>query len=171
MSLRHLVIFLLIANLGYFGYSQGWLKAIIDSDAAQREPERLSRQVNPTAINVSLATKAEAPIVAASTFSAAPIPPVQAAAEQVATCASKREQWVVYMGPYTSKTLADKKKTELSGLGVDSSGISKPNLKIGLSLGQFENEIAAREALTKLSTKGVKTATVVLWASTDCPPN
>jgi cell division protein FtsN len=172
VSLRNIVIFLLIANLGYFTYSQGWLSAVLGSDAAQREPERVTKQVNPNAIAVTSAPS----LVQATPIADPPVPPsiappAQAIAEQAPNCASKREQWVVYMGPYANKTLSDKKKAELSGLGVSSSFISKPTLKTGLSLGQFDSENAARGALAKLSTQGVKTATVVLWAISDCPPN
>ncbi len=172
MSLRNIVIFLLIANFGYFVYSQGWLSSVIGSDASQREPERLSKQVNQGAITITTAPRL-AQTTLADALEAAPYsaPPTQTVAEQAPSCASKREQWVVYMGPYANKTLSDKKKAELSGLGVNSSFISKPTLKTGLSLGQFDSENAAREALSKLSKQGVKTATVVLWAMTDCPSN
>lgn len=168
MSLKNIVIFLLIANLGYFGYSQGWLEPLMGSDAAQREPGRMNRQVNAEAISVSLTPKKiEAPIAVMET----PIAPAPLVPEQVPACASEREPWVIYMGPYANKTLANKKKAELSRLGVDSNSISKPTLKIGLSLGQFESEIAARAAFNQFRTQGVKTATVVLWTNADCPAN
>jgi cell division protein FtsN len=177
VSLKNIVICLLIANFGYFAYSQGWLKPIIGSDAGQREPGRVSKQVNPNAIGVALIAAPEpAAAITEATPSAPPTPvlsppPPTTLASSPSTCASKREQWVVYMGPYASKALADKKQAELSGLGLSSSFVSKPTLKVGLSLGDFANEAAARVALTQFSTQGVKTATVVLWAITDCPPN
>lgn len=173
MSLRNIVIFLLMINLGYFAYSQGWLTAAIGSDAAQREPERVSKQVNPDAIAVSTIVTAKATVTATPAITPAPssTPPaeLQAVAAPVsATCTSKREQWVVYMGPYANKQLRDQKKAELSGLGLTSESISKQSLKIGLSLGEFESEASAKQALSDLSTKGVKTATIVLWGTTNC---
>jgi hypothetical protein len=175
VSLRNIVIFLLIANLGYFAYSQGWLKPLIGSDAGQREPDRVGKQVNPNAIGVKLLAAPEPATAITEAAPSAPptsvlLPPAPTPlASSAPTCASKREQWVVYMGPYASKALADKKQAELSGLGLTSSFVSKPTLKVGLSLGDFESEVAARGALAQFLTQGVKTATVVLWAVTDCP--
>ena len=169
MSLRKIVILLLIANLGYFAYGQGWLKALIGSDTSQREPERMSKQVNPAAVVIAPAPQSPP----AATQTAAPIVAPAAAPELAAlpepVCTSKREEWVIYMGPYANKELRDRKKAELSGLGLASTAISKQSLKLGLSLGEYESEASAKQALTDFSTKGVKTATVVLWGTAACP--
>ena len=73
------------------------------------------------------------------------------------------------MGPYLTTALNERKKAELKQLGVTSTEVSKPNLKIGLSLGQFATEALAKDALKRLGSKGVKTATIVLWATVDAP--
>lgn len=166
MSLKKIVLTLLIANLGYFAYSLGWLSPLLGSDTSQREPERVTRQVNPAAIEVAIATIV--PSMLPEQAVQAP-PPVEPASSQPATCTSQREQWMVYMGPYASKALSEKKKAELKALGLTSTPASKPSLKLGLSLGQFESEILAREALARFASQGVKTATVVLWGTTSCP--
>lgn len=163
MSLKNIVIFLLIANLGYFAYSQGWLKAVIGSDASQREPERISKQVNPAAVTITPAPQSlQSPLAPAPAAIPEPVTPPEPA------CASKREEWVIYMGPYANKQLRDQKKAELSGLGLASSAISKQSLKLGISLGEYESEVLAKQALAALKAKGVKTATVVLWGTTAC---
>lgn len=51
--LRLLVVALLLANLGWLAWTRGWLPAgwlPPPGDAAQREPQRLARQVRPDAI-------------------------------------------------------------------------------------------------------------------------
>ena len=153
-----------MVNLGYFCYSQGWLDLLTGEDAAQREPERVSRQVNPDAIEVT-------PITQLSPTAAAAPPETEPAPPQEPACAATREEWLVYMGPYASQALSDKKKTELTALGITSTPISKPSHKLGLTLGQFESEAQAREALAVFAKKGVKTAAVLLWTTVDCPPN
>jgi hypothetical protein len=51
--LRSLVLALLIVNLGFFAWIQGWLRAWMGLPAdAQREPQRLSAQLNTEAIEV-----------------------------------------------------------------------------------------------------------------------
>ncbi len=48
--LRALVAVLILANLGFLAWSQGWLDALALGDsgaASQREPERLKRQIHP----------------------------------------------------------------------------------------------------------------------------
>ncbi len=51
--LRLLVVVLLLANLGWLAWTRGWLPAgwlPPPGDAAQREPQRVARQVRPDAI-------------------------------------------------------------------------------------------------------------------------
>ncbi len=158
MSLKKLVLALLIVNLGYFCYSQGWLQLLTGGDSAQREPERIAKQINAEAIQVK-------PITPIPTIPVAP-PTVSRPTD---ACTVQREQWMIYMGPYLTAALNERKKAELKQLGVASTEISKPSLKIGLSLGQFATEALARDALKRLGSKGIKTATVVLWATVDAP--
>jgi len=51
--LRALLLLLVLANLGVFAWSHGWLEPIwVAPDQAEREPARLSRQVNAEAVRV-----------------------------------------------------------------------------------------------------------------------
>ncbi len=148
MFLRPLVLALLLANLGYFAYSQGWLESITGGDSAQREPERLAKQVNADAIDIKTAP---------------PGPPANACTPK------KSEQWVVYMGPYATGALADKKKEELKRMGIAAKNIAQASRPIGLSLAQFDSEALAQTALKTFAGKGVKTASVRLWGMTTIP--
>ena len=158
MSLKKIVLALLIVNVGYFAYSEGWLKQLTGSDNSQREPERIAKQINPDAITVKAApafTKTLTPALAAVT------PPE--------SCIQDREQWMVYMGPYANTILRDKKKAELNKISVSSKDVSKAEFPIGLSLGQFDSEALAREEFKRLGTRGVRTASVILWGKTSVP--
>lgn len=50
--LRTLVLLLLLVNLLWFSWAQGWLRPWGLAPAATSEPQRLSRQVQPEAIQV-----------------------------------------------------------------------------------------------------------------------
>jgi hypothetical protein len=51
--LRALVLLLFLANLLFYLWLQGWLTAVVGAQpGAQREPERLARQVHPEAVRV-----------------------------------------------------------------------------------------------------------------------
>ncbi len=51
--LRALLLLLVLANVGIFAWSRGWLEPMwVSPDHADREPARLSRQVRPEAVRV-----------------------------------------------------------------------------------------------------------------------
>lgn len=51
--LRTLLVLLVLANLGVFAWSRGWLEPVwVAPEHAEREPARLSRQVNAEAVRV-----------------------------------------------------------------------------------------------------------------------
>ena len=62
---RTLFLLLVLANVGYFAWSQGWLAGIGMAPARQTEPQRLSRQIQPEALNVVPESKERAPATAA----------------------------------------------------------------------------------------------------------
>jgi hypothetical protein len=164
MFLRNLAFCLLFINLGYAAYTQGWLSQLVGWDARQREPERLARQINETAIEVQLIDR---PAPSDPSNSRALQSPTENGTKDQPPCAnsdSKSEQWLVYMGPFSSQDLLVKKETELSKLKIEGDEVSKSSLPRGLSLGKFASESEARVALSKLQSKGVKTATVLLWS-------
>jgi hypothetical protein len=80
--LRRLVVFLIVANLLFFVWSRGWLEEITGSRVhPEREPERLTRQVNPGLVVIL-------PPGAASATSAAPAPEGSAAATAMPSAAA-----------------------------------------------------------------------------------
>jgi hypothetical protein len=157
--LRKIVLMLIAANVAYFAYSQGWISRVIGSDAAQREPARLAKQINPDALAVSLA-----PAKVLTTISE-PSPLPNSTAVLCSPKVAIEEEWLVYMGPYANKELMEKKKSELQKLGISGLEVSKTSLPRGLSLGRYPNETAARNAWRVLQGKGIKTATVLLWTT------
>lgn len=65
--LRALVLLLLLVNLAWFSWAQGWLRPWGLAPAASSEPQRLSRQVQPEAIQVLR----EAPVPSAAAAASA----------------------------------------------------------------------------------------------------
>ena len=66
-----LVVLLLVANLAWFAWSQGWLRVLGLAPTAQSEPERLERQVRPESLTLG---PVEAEPAAAPAPSPAPSP-------------------------------------------------------------------------------------------------
>jgi hypothetical protein len=149
MLLKKMVLALLIANLAYAAYALGWLSMLTGGDSRQREPERLQRQVNPAMITVTAIDMQAKPQTN----------------QDCVPAAAKAEQWIIYMGPYTTLAQRDAKIAELARLQVASSVVTKPSLKIGFSLGNFSDETSATQALHMLSQKGIRSAKIVLWQS------
>ncbi len=59
--LRGLVVLLLLANLGFFALSRGWLEPVLSLSArGEHEPQRLAAQVSAQALRV-LPSPASAP--------------------------------------------------------------------------------------------------------------
>ena len=86
-----LVVLLLVANVAWFAWSQGWLRVLGLAPTVQAEPERLERQVRPESLTLrpldaaSAAAPAPAPASRASRPAPAPAPaPAQAVPAQPA---------------------------------------------------------------------------------------
>jgi hypothetical protein len=95
--LRALVLALLLANAGYFAWTQGWLDNVVGVRAdSQREPERLARQVRPE--TVQILTAAGTPELAA-----APVNPAPAAA--AASSASSVAGACLEAGPFSASEI------------------------------------------------------------------
>lgn len=72
--LRALVVILVLANLAFYGWTQGWLTGVLGlSPDGDREPQRLSAQIDAAALRV-VPPRGQASSVAAPA-SAAPMPP------------------------------------------------------------------------------------------------
>jgi hypothetical protein len=183
--LRALVLGLLLANAGYFAWTQGWLMALGLAPVQQAEPQRLTQQINPEAMRLIDSTAAAAVVdpVAA---------PAQTASEPVGECLqagvfSDAEanalrprlqgslpegswafspvvvpgRWILYMGRYANEEMVAKKRSELRARGVAHEPVQNPSLNPGLSLGHFDNKADADRELAKDVERGVRTARVI----------
>ena len=220
--LRIAVIFLLLANAGYYAWSQGMLRDMGYGPTVQSEPQRLNQQIDPQKMQVtpvSVAAQASASAasatVAAASAASAPAPSAPASAASVAVAAaptptpaasapapatppqrtvclqagSYDEQqmqtlriaaqsalpanswkfdptpvpgrWMVYIGKLPDDDAVAKKRSELKNLQID---YDRPGAAFepGLSLGRFSTDEAAQRALSQLTSKGVRTAKVVV---------
>jgi hypothetical protein len=179
--LRLLLLALLVANLGFYSWTQGWLDSVVGVRATgDREPERLARQVRPETVVIlppeSAASGAAAggvpACLEAGPFSAAELVAAITTLKQLLPAAAesgwaevKTEtpgSWIVYMGKFTDAEGLTKKEQELKRLKLDFEVVrSPPALDRGLSLGRFEARSAADKALERFTQQGVRTARVV----------
>jgi len=196
--LRLAVMALLLANAGYYAWSQGLLKDWGFAPEEQAEPQRMEQQIRPETLqilkvnpgktsSITPASPASAALAAttASAADAVPPPPADSAeclqagvfddrqAEALRTAAAGLPQgswalestpiagrWMVYMGRFDDVETLDKKRAELRARNVnfDRAG---GTLELGLSLGRFSSEEAAKRELVNLGNKGVRTARVI----------
>lgn len=179
--LKALIGGLLIANLGFFAWEQGWLDGVVGVRAlGDREPERLARQLHPESI-VLLAPSAAgdvSPASATGCLEAGPFDEAQWASAQTAAQAAlptlawttvnidRPGSWIVYMGRYATREAMARKEDELKRrqLTYDAIADNAP-LAPGLSLGRFDERASAAQALAGFEQQGVRTARVVETAA------
>ncbi|HEY9066460.1 MAG TPA: hypothetical protein VIO33_15860 [Burkholderiaceae bacterium] len=182
--LRLGVVALLLANLLFYTWTQGWLDDVVGVRAGgDREPERFTRQVKPELIRVlppqaaSAASAATSAAARTSCMEAGPFAADQIggadAAVQAALPADVRAnittvkldrsgQWLVYMGKYPNREALAKKADELKRRNVAYEEVGNPPaLAGGLSLGRFDDKAGAERALAQLGQQGIHTARVV----------
>jgi len=175
--LRLFVLVLVLANIGFYAWTQGMLDGVIGArPTGDREPERMLRQVNPDAVRVmppATAVAAAAPETAPACLEAGPYTPAQiAAAESVlqtvlppgswATLKTETPPvWIVYMGKYPNREAMQKKADELKRLKISFEEVrNAPELEDGLALGRYNDRAAAEKALNDVTQRGVRTAKV-----------
>lgn len=189
--LRRFVFLLLLANLLFLAYSQGWLEGLTGlRPHPERDPERLNRQVRPElVVIVDPATlRAVPPASAPGTgTAAAAASPLCLEAGPFATGASvsaiatlqgaqpplppgswvevkieRPGSWLLYMGKFPNREALAKKEEELKRARVTYERLSSPpELADGFALGRFDQRTAADRALEQLTQRGVRTARVV----------
>lgn len=192
MRLARLVVLLLLANAGFFAWSQGWLDGLSFLRAQpEREPERLARQFQPHLLRVVTAGAASAPAVApaaaataasgagaldalacleAGPYGAADAATAEALLQPLLPAGSLTRRtverpgvWLVYAGRYIAADALQRKIDEMRRLQVPFDEVTTPpDLAPGLSLGRFESRQAADQALERLTQRGVRAARVVL---------
>jgi hypothetical protein len=178
MILRAMVLLLMMLNLGYLAWGQGWLRPYVAGPATQREPQRLANQLHPEAIRLvgaeelsrllaeSRAAKSEclqsdvldaAQASKLRTLLLNTLPPQAWTMDEVAPAA----RWIVYMGKYANAAEADKKRVELARLGVTGLAPRSSALKPGIALATFDSQPQAETALKAFTERGVRTAHLV----------
>jgi hypothetical protein len=179
---RALVGLLLLANLLFFAWSQGWLDEVAGVRATgDREPERMARQVRPESLRVltpqavaAAASAAEARLVClqAGPFDAGGIAAAEAAVASTLPSGTWARQsieqpprWILYLGRYTSRDALQRKEQELARVRVPFEPISNaPELQPGLVLGRYTERDAADAALARLTQRGVQGGRVLQLA-------
>lgn len=189
--LRLAVIALLLANAGYYAYTQGWLRSAGLVTPEQAEPQRLQQQIRPETLKVLRAqgatnnpTPPPAPAVApaADTTAAAPadageclqagiFDEKQATALRTAAAALPPGSWSLEPTPITGRWMIymgrfddqDTLDKKRAELRARKVDFDRAGgtLELGLSLGRFSTEEAAQRGLTALNAQGVRTARVI----------
>ena len=183
--LRLAVIALLLANAGYYAWSQGWLRSWGLAPVEQSESHRLEQQIRPETLRI-LQAREITPVAPAAASETAPgeastgtvclqaglLEPRQADAVRTAAAALPQGswslestaihgRWMVYMGRFADDEALAKKRAELRARNVPFDRPNNPTLEPGLSLGRYATEEAAQRALSTLNGQGVRTAKVV----------
>jgi hypothetical protein len=175
---------LLLANAGYFAWTQGLLADYGFAPVTQSEPQRLTQQIRPAAMRLLTASEARqlesaapgtnAPSAATECLQAGLFSDEQASALRARLQSSlpaaswslessvEPGRWIVYMGKYADEEALAKKRGELRQLGVSFEPLINRALAPGLSLGHFSTQAAAESELARAATRGVRTARVLL---------
>lgn len=187
--LRIALLILLLANAGYFAWSQGALASLGWAPQQHSEPERLQQQLHPESLQLKPPT---AGVPAAGAPATAPVlveaPPAQDGPAQCLQAGiydddasdtlrralvlqfpegswkldpiTQPGRWMVYMGKFADNQALEKKRAELVARKLDHDRAGGA-LEPGLSLGRFSSEEAATRELTQLVRQGVRSARVV----------
>ena len=168
MKLRALALLLLVANLGFFAWTQGWLDAVVGVHSrGDREPERLARQFQPQSVHIVPPNEAAAAMSAAAEADSAEslLQAALPASSWVRAIAVQPGVWLVYLGRFAALEAMQQKANELRRLQAPFEEVQgPPELVPGLALGQFDTRAAAQRALDDLTQRGVRTARVVTLA-------
>jgi len=183
--LRLFVLLLVLANAGYYAFSQGLLAAYGLGPATQAEPQRMAQQIKPEALRIlnpqetTQLESATLPAQAMANVSVTECLQVGMFNEEQTMVLRERlvstlpqgswviesalvpARWLVYMGKYNSDEAVVNKRSELRGLGVSFEALNNASLEPGLSLGNFTTQPEAEAELARIARKGVKTAKVV----------
>ena len=168
MALRIFFYLLVLANLVFYAWSQGYFGTVDEN----REPQRLTQQLQ--AEKLRLAPLAQPP-AAKSDESACRLVGGLAMTEaetlKAAMVAAKLDAQIqplpeprihlVVIAELANKAAAEKKAAELARLGIaNHEAVALGDGRHEIVLGRFPEEAAARELLADLSRKGLKSARV-----------
>jgi hypothetical protein len=186
---RALVVALLVANVAFWAWTQGWLDGLVGvSPLGDREPARVERQVDPqrvrvvTAAAVAPAAPAPAPApapadAATACLEAGPFSPLEAIAAEAALVRAalppgswrdvrvdRPGTWVIYVGRFASREQMTQREDELRRLRIAFEPVRVADLEPGLVLGSYDARAGADEALQQFIQRGVPGARVVATA-------
>ncbi len=179
--LRFVVLLLVLANLGFYAWTQGWMDPLVGvSPHGEREPERFARQVRPEAVRIlppqgNAPTAAAAPLEAglacleAGPFTTAQLPLAEAAmanavpAVAFSIVGSERPGvWLVYLGPLPNREALAARAAALERIRIPYEEVAGTGeLEPGIAIGRFEDRVAAESALAQFALRGVADARVV----------
>ncbi|ROZ79158.1 SPOR domain-containing protein [Ramlibacter sp. WS9] len=176
--MRLTVLLLLLANAGYFAWSQNLLASWGFAPAQQSEPHRVEQQIKPQAVRVLSADESRRIDVSSGALrpqeclQAAPLDDGQATTLKAALESwpsgswsleptVEPARWILYMGKYQTPENVARKRAELRQLGISFEALANATLEPGLSLGGFATEAEATRQLESLAQRGVRTAKVV----------
>jgi hypothetical protein len=179
--LRFFVLLLLLANGLYYAWSEGWLRELGTGPAVQAEPQRLEQQIKPEALRILTSEEVSRIEALAAAPKAGPTECLEAGLFDGKQSAALRQtlearlpvgswtllasvqppRWIVYMGKFANADAANKKKLGLKGRSVAFEALRSATLEPGISLGGYDTQASANQALKELTQKGVRTAKVV----------
>jgi hypothetical protein len=189
--MRTTILALVLANAGYFAWSQGHLTGLGDvggwaDPQPKRAPQRLDNQLQPerlTPLKTDTAGTRAADSPTPDTpkerggdavcLQASGLSDAQANAlrEGLSSALPERSwdiettaqpaRWVVYLGKFPSLEALRARKAELRAAKVEHRDVGNPTLQPGLALGTFSTEAAAAQAQRDLARGGIKNTKVV----------
>ncbi len=167
--LRLILLLLILANLLFFVWAQGWLGTRDEG----REPQRLNQQIEPEKLQTTIADPKLAEQLAESCRLVRGLAPgdmqrllllAQEKFPNLRFAVKNREApssvYWVFIPPQPNKFMADRKLFELKSLAVTNAAMiqDEGQDKYAISLGLFETEQLAGAYLQELQKRGVKSA-------------
>jgi hypothetical protein len=177
--LRALVVILLLANAGFFAWTQGWLDSVVGARAAgDRDTQRLAQQVRPDTVRLLPTQEPPRPKPVTRCLEAGPFDATEVSAAEAALAASPAASalvgrfsrlstetpgvWIIAVGRAAPHEAQLKKLAELKRLDI-AVEVVKPASGVDemLSIGKFDSLAAAKAALEPFAARGVHTGRVV----------
>jgi hypothetical protein len=194
--LRALVVVLLLANALALAAAFGMLDGLLGRRAAaDREPERLQRQVRPELVTLLPPAAASAALAAASAASSTPSGAASAAVAALcleagplpaaalagaeksllaagvpagswSTVAAERKGlYLIYMGRYEDEETLQRKLEEVRRRRIEVQPVRNADLQPGIEVGRFDDKAEAEAVLARLAQRGLRTARVLTLAA------
>jgi len=160
--MRTLVLALLLANLAFFAWTQGWLAAAGLGPVTQREPQRLALQIHPEQVRVmplasAPAAHASAPPSAPQPAASAPQPAASAASAPAASAAAPERAVCRQIGPFGAMQTQELAQAQaaLAKAGLQPEVITTPApAQWMVLLGPYPSQEAMRAALDQIAQQG-----------------